>query len=74
MKDILINTEFIKLDQFLKHANIVSSGGEAKYRVKEYKIFVNEQIENRRGKKLRHGDVVTVNGSVYRVIQSGEIR
>lgn len=72
MKDIFINTEYIKLDQFLKHANIVSSGGEAKHLVLEYEIYVNNEEEHRRGKKLRHGDIIVVNGHEYRIIQNGD--
>ena len=48
MKEIKITTEYIRLDQFLKLANIASSGGEAKYLVLEYEIFVNNEEEHRR--------------------------
>ncbi len=73
MNDILIKTEYIRLDQFLKHANIASSGGEAKHLVLEYEIFVNNEEEHRRGKKLRHGDIISVNGHEYKIVQNGEI-
>ena len=48
----------MKLDQFLKWNNIVSSGGEAKFLIKSGKIKVNGQVEFRRGRKLIHGDKV----------------
>ena len=48
----------MKLDQFLKWNNLVSSGGEAKYFIKEGKVKVNGEIEKRRGRKLVHGDKV----------------
>ncbi|MCB0088287.1 MAG: RNA-binding S4 domain-containing protein [Caldilineaceae bacterium] len=51
--------ETIKLDQFLKLAQIVHSGGEAKQLIRAGFIMVNGQVETRRGRKLRPGDVVT---------------
>ena len=52
--------ETIKLDQFLKLANVVQTGGEAKRLIQAGVVLVNGQIETRRGRKLRQGDVVTV--------------
>ncbi len=57
-----INGEYIKLEQFLKMANIVSTGGEAKYYLMENKVLVNGVEENRRGRKLYPGDIVVVEG------------
>lgn len=54
--------ETIKLDQFLKLAHIVQSGGEAKHLIKLGFVMVNGETEKRRGRKLRHGDVVEVEG------------
>jgi len=48
----------MKLDQFLKWNNIVSSGGEAKFLIKSSQIKVNGEIEKRRGRKLVKGDKV----------------
>ena len=48
----------MKLDQFLKWSNIVSTGGEAKIFIKSGKVSVNGVIEKRRGRKLNTGDVV----------------
>ena len=48
----------MKLDQFLKWNNIVSTGGEAKMLIKSGKVSVNGEIEIRRGRKLNTGDVV----------------
>lgn len=69
MKKIEIKTENIKLDQFLKWANIVNSGGEAKYLIKAGKIRVNQEIELRRSHNLKDGDIVTIEGinEIYRV-------
>ena len=48
----------MKLDQFLKWKNLVSSGGEAKVYIKSGKVKVNGEIELRRGRKLISGDKV----------------
>ena len=48
----------MKLDQFLKWHNVVSSGGEAKILIKSGQIIVNGEIERRRGRKLVKGDKV----------------
>lgn len=54
--------ETIKLDQFLKLAQIVHSGGEAKQLIQAGFVTVNGEVETRRGRKLRPGDVVNVEG------------
>ena len=48
----------MKLDQFLKWQNLVSSGGEAKFFIKSGSVKVNGEIETRRGRKLNKGDKV----------------
>ena len=48
----------MKLDQFLKWKNLVSSGGEAKFFIKAGSVKVNGVVETRRGKKLTKGDKV----------------
>jgi ribosome-associated protein len=63
-------SEFIKLDQFLKLADIVQSGGEAKHLIRSGAVQVNDAEETRRGRKLRHGDVVTVDGEDYVIEQT----
>lgn len=67
--EIKINTEFITLAQMLKMADIVQSGGQAKYAVKELNIKVNDELENRRGRKLYPGDRITVNGEKYTIAE-----
>ena len=63
MTEIKIETEFIKLDALLKFANLVSSGGEAKIRIAEGEVLVNGEICTMRGKKLRSGDKVELDGA-----------
>jgi ribosome-associated protein len=57
--------ETIALDKFLKLANLVGSGGEAKHLIRSGAVSVNGEEESRRGRKLRDGDVVNVNGEDY---------
>ena len=59
---IRINTEFIKLDAFLKFAGAVGTGGEAKLAVQEGEVKVNGQVCTMRGRKLRPGDRVELPG------------
>lgn len=62
-KDVNITTEYIKLDQLLKFAGAVAIGSDAKQLILDGKVTVNGQPCLIRGKKLRSGDVVTVNGT-----------
>lgn len=57
-----IDTEYIKLDSFLKAENMVASGGEAKQAILEGFVTVNGVVEKRRGRKLRPGDRVRLAG------------
>ena len=60
-------TEFIKLQDLLKFANLVSSGGEAKERIQGGEVTVNGEICTMRGKKIRPGDDVAFQGAHYTV-------
>ena len=62
MEKIAIETEFIKLDALLKFAALVGTGGEAKYVISEGMVKVNGEVCTMRGKKLRQGDRVSLNG------------
>ena len=62
MKNITITTEFIKLQDLLKFANLVGSGGEAKERVQSGEVTVNGEVCTMRGKKIRPGDTVSFAG------------
>ena len=59
METIQIQTEFIKLDAFLKFAALVGTGGEAKIVIADGLVQVNGEVCTMRGKKLRAGDTVT---------------
>ncbi|MFW6230281.1 MAG: RNA-binding S4 domain-containing protein [Halanaerobium sp.] len=60
MEEIKITSETINLDQFLKWANLVMSGGEAKHLIQAGEVEVNGEIELKRGKTLKAGDIVTL--------------
>ncbi len=65
MKTIKITTEYITLQQLLKMENIISSGGESKYFLQENEVFVNDVLEQRRGKKLYPNDKILINGEIF---------
>ena len=71
MKTIPITTEFIKLQDLLKFANLVSSGGEAKERIQAGEVTVNGDVCTMRGKKIRPGDDVGFDGGHYTVSYAG---
>ncbi len=62
-----IDTEYIKLDSFLKAVNAVGSGGEAKLVIADGLVRVNGAVELRRGRKLHPGDRVTIDGEEFSV-------
>jgi len=67
MQKVKIDTDFIKLDQFLKWSGAVSSGVDAKFLVQNGEVSVNGHVETQRGKKLRPGDTVEYEGVLYEV-------
>lgn len=62
MKTVTIKTEYIALGQFLKLADCIDSGGQAKFFLQENQILINGDADNRRGRKLYSGDTVEVEG------------
>ena len=62
---VAIQTEFIKLQDAMKYANIVYSGGEAKQLILDGEVTVNGEVCTMRGKKLRPGDKFGFNGETY---------
>lgn len=66
--EIELTTEYITLGQLLKITDFIQSGGEAKFAVKELSIFVNNEEENRRGRKLYKGDHIVIEGNEFVLI------
>jgi ribosome-associated protein len=62
IENVVLETEAIKLAQFLKYVNAVSSGGEARYLLGNGLVKVNGMIERRRGRKLKSDDIVEIEG------------
>ncbi|MCP3775166.1 S4 domain-containing protein YaaA [Paenibacillus sp. MZ04-78.2] len=70
MKTIGIRTEYITLGQFLKLADCISTGGQAKSFLQEATVIINGEPDNRRGRKLVAGDIVNVVGcGEFQVVQ-----
>ncbi|MBQ6731152.1 MAG: S4 domain-containing protein YaaA [Bacilli bacterium] len=57
--------EYITLGVLLKIAGIIDTGGQAKYFLSENVVLVNDEEDNRRGRKLYHGDRVQVQGQLF---------
>ncbi|WFD10291.1 S4 domain-containing protein YaaA [Tepidibacter hydrothermalis] len=68
MKQIKIDSEFIKLDQLMKLADMVGSGGHAKSMIQDGEVKVNGKVEYQRGKKIRSNDIVEVEGMKIQVL------
>jgi ribosome-associated protein len=65
--DVVIRDESIRLGQFLKLADLVEFGSDAKEIISEGEVLVNGEPETRRGRQLRVGDVVKFDGRSARV-------
>ena len=70
--DVPIRDESIRLGQFLKLANLVDSGSDAKPLLMNGAVLVNGEVETRRGRQLVVGDVVVVGGVGVRVVGAAE--
>lgn len=66
-----ITKEPIRLSQFLKLANVVQDGLEAKMRIIEGDVHVNGELETRRGRKLVANDIVQIDDMSFQVTQAG---
>lgn len=69
MEKVKIETEMIQLDQFLKWASILQSGGEIRFLLDEQRIFVNGELCTAKRKKLHAGDIVDIKGvGTYEIV------
>ena len=68
---VSITTEFIKLQDLLKFANLVATGGEAKERIQSGEVTVNGEVCTMRGTKIRPGDDVCFAGEHHTVQDAG---
>lgn len=60
--------DFIKLGQAIKAAHMVDSGSEAKEVIQNGEVFVNGEVDTRRGRKLVPGDIVEYNGEALEIV------
>lgn len=67
IKTIQIRDEFITLGQLLKTADLVSTGGETKIFLMSNQILINNELDNRRGRKLYKGDLIEINHQIYKI-------
>lgn len=73
MEEVMITTEFIKLQQVLKLSGLIGQGSDVKVLIGENIVYVNGVLASERGKKIRHNDVVEVKGiGAVKVISSIE--
>ena len=68
MRDVAIDSDMIRLGQFLKLADLIETGGEAKIVIASGDVTVNGEVDTRRGRQLHPGDVVEVLGRSARVV------
>ena len=66
-RDVAIREQTIRLGQLLKLAGLADSGSEARALVQDGAVTVNGEIDTRRGRQLRRGDIVAVGGQIVRV-------
>ncbi len=71
VNDVPIRDEVIRLGQFLKLADLIDSGADAKAVIADAQVSVNGEVETRRGRQLRAGDVVAFGGRAARVARAG---
>ena len=67
MRDVPIRDESIRLGQFLKLADLIDHGADAKPLLMRGEVAVNGEVETRRGRQLAKGDVVSLGGASVRV-------
>ena len=69
MQELKLRDEYITLGQLLKAAGLVESGVEAKEVIQSGEACVNGEVDTRRGRKLREGDVVSFRGTEIKVVR-----
>ncbi len=67
METLAIRDEYIELYKVLKIENMAASGGEAKFLISEGLVQVNGQVDTRKRRKTRPGDIVEYNGEEVRI-------
>lgn len=68
MKKIIFTGEFITLGQFLKKVDLIDSGSDAKHFLLLNQVFINNEVDERRGRKLRNQDQVKIGKEIWILI------
>ncbi|MBR6902475.1 MAG: RNA-binding S4 domain-containing protein [Clostridia bacterium] len=71
MVEIIISSEYIKLDSALKKAGVVNTGGHAKMVIQNGEVKVKGEVCTQRGKKLRNGDTIEYEGKTFFIKYAG---
>ncbi len=69
--ELALRGDYITLDALLKATGLAGSGGEAKVLIADGAVRVNGEVDTRRGRKLRAGDLVQLGGAQVRVVAGG---
>ncbi len=69
MEEVRIKPPFIKLGQLLKYLDLIETGGDEKSFLENVDVYVNNEIDRRRGRKIYPNDEVIINRQVYKIIE-----
>ena len=69
MEEVRIKPPFIKLGQLLKYLNLIETGGSEKEFLENVDVYVNNEIDRSRGRKIYPGDEVIVNRVQYKIVE-----
>lgn len=70
MKEVTIKDDYITLGQFLKYVDLISFGGEAKMFLNTNLVYINDEKDNRRGRKIKDKDIVKIMDHMYKVVKN----
>ena len=69
MEVVKIKPPYIKLGQLLKYLDLIETGGDQKDFLENVDVYVNNEIDRRRGRKIYPNDEVIINRQVYKIIE-----
>lgn len=69
MEEVRIKPPYIKLGQLLKYLDLIETGGDEKSFLEDVDVYVNNEIDRRRGRKIYPNDEVIINRQVYKIIE-----
>ena len=69
MEEVRIKPPFIKLGQLLKYLDLIETGGSEKEFLENVDVYVNDEVDRRRGRKIYPGDEVIIKRQVYKIIE-----